>query len=126
MKVDRTIFVKGFKATQQRMAPTTEELIANVNKEYKAHKKGEDSAKMSRKAAKIAVARRRQGMVIGDLLKDIVDGGHGFVPPQKPDDTVRVVMENWNSLKIFTEKEHDRIYSIDAIMKKYNADTIAG
>jgi hypothetical protein len=94
LKVDLTRFVKGSKATQQRMAPTIKELIANVNKEYHAHKKGEDSAKMSCKAVKIAAARRRQGMVIGDLLKDIVDGGHGFVPPQQPDDTVRVVMEN--------------------------------
>ena len=57
MEVDLTRFVKGSKATQQRMAPTTEELIANVNKGYKAHKKGEDSAKMSRKAAQIAAAR---------------------------------------------------------------------
>ena len=49
--------IKGSKAAQQRMAPTTEELIANVNKEYKAHKKGEDSAKMSPKATKIAAVR---------------------------------------------------------------------
>ena len=121
-----TKFVKGSKATQQRMTPTTEKLITNMNKEYKAQKKGEDNAKMSRKAAKIAAARRWQGMVLGDLIKDIVEGGHGFVLLKKPDDTLRLVMENWNSLKMFTEKEHDRIHRIDAIRKKYNADVTAG
>ena len=35
-------------------------------------------------------------------------------------------MENWNSLKIFTEKDHARIHRIDAIRKTYKVDVIGG
>jgi hypothetical protein len=60
------------------------------------------------------------------MMKDWMEGGHGYIPTVKPDGTIRILMENWNSLKYFTEKNHDRIHRIDALRRKYSADILAG
>ena len=52
-----------------------------------------------------------------------MDGGYGYyVPDKKPDGIFRIIWENWNSIKLFTGKNHDIISKINEDRKRYNAD----
>ena len=59
-------------------------------------------------------------------MKDWMDGDHGYVPDKKPDGIVRIIMENWNSIKLFTEKNQERILEINGTRTRYNADIMIG
>jgi hypothetical protein len=48
------------------------------------------------------------------------------VPLKKPDGIIRFLWENWNSIKLFTEANHERIHTIEALRKHYNADIVGG
>ena len=49
-----------------------------------------------------------------------------IIPDRKPDGVVRIIMENWNSIKLFTEKNQERISKINETRKRYNADIMLG
>ena len=55
-----------------------------------------------------------------------MDGGHRYVPDKKTDGIFSIIWENWNSIKLFTEKNCDRISKIDGTRKRYNADIVGG
>ena len=48
------------------------------------------------------------------------------MPGRKPDGILCIIWENWNSIKLFTEKNYERISKIDETRKRYNADVIGG
>jgi hypothetical protein len=47
-----------------------------------------------------------------------------FIPTQKPDNTYRLMFENWNSLSVFIGGS--KITKINALVKKYQINTLAG
>ena len=97
-----------------------------VNKEYKSTTKGSMADKFRRKAMQISAMQRKHELTIEAMMKDWMDGGHGYVPDKKPDGVVRIMMENWNSIKLFTEKSQERISKINETRKRYNADIMLG
>ena len=108
------------------LMPTNEEITRAVDKEYNASKKGALADKFRSSASKIAAAQKKASKIIEAMLKDWDKGGHGFVPHIKPDGIIRIIWENWNSLKYFTEKDHNRIRTIEEIRKHWNADLVGG
>ena len=53
--------------------------------------------------------------------------GHGWVPEEKPDGITRLVFENWNSIKYWSERKSKvSINVIEATRKRYNADILVG
>ena len=71
-----------------------------------------------RQAVQISAMQHRHEQNIEVMTKDWMDGGHGYVPDKKPDGIFRIVWENWNSIKLFTEKNRERISKIDETRKK--------
>ena len=45
---------------------------------------------------------------------------------RKPHNIIRVILENYNSLKYWTESKKDRIQTIDDTRKRLQADVQAG
>ena len=82
--------------------------------------------KFRRKAVQISAMQRRHECTIEATMKDWMDGGHGYVPDKKPDGIIHIMMENWNSIKLFTEKNQERIAKINKSRKRYNADIMLG
>ena len=50
--------------------------------------------KFRRKALQISAMKRRHEQTIEAVMKDWIDGGHGYVPDKKPDGIIRIIMEN--------------------------------
>ena len=78
--------------------------------------------KFWRKALQIAAMQRRYKQTIEVMMKDWMEGGHGYVPDKKPDGIFRIIMEDWNSIKLLKEKNQERILKINKTRKRYNAD----
>ena len=97
-----------------------------VNKEYKSTTKGSMADKFWRKAMQISAMQRRYEQTIEAMMKDWMDGGHGYVPDKKPDGIFRIIWENWNIIRLFTEKNQERISKIDETRKRYSADIVGG
>ena len=105
---------------------TTEDLIRIVEHEYKSTSKGSLAEKFQRRAGKLHAAQYRQARKVAQLVRGWASGGHGFViPEKKPDGILRFLWENWNSLKVFTERKpqngigkHERIKQVDALHKR--------
>ena len=101
---------------------TTEELRQTVDKDYNGTTRGSIADTFQREAAKTNSFQWKQERRVNYLVKDWSIGGHGWVPTKKPDGTVCLVFENWNSLKFRTEKNR----SIHDTRNKLNADILSG
>ena len=82
--------------------------------------------KFRRKVVQIPAIQRRHERMVEAMMTDWMDGGHGYVPDKKPDGIIRIIMENWNSIKLFKEKNQERISKINETRKRYNADIMLG
>jgi hypothetical protein len=58
---------------------------------------------------------------MGDFMRTQV---YGQAPQEKPDDCIRVIMENFNSLGVFTKGT--KINSLNKLCRRYNTDVLAG
>ena len=106
--------------------PTNDKLRKTLEKEYNGTTSSSTAAKFQREASEIILFQGKQERQVNDLVKDWSSGGHGWVPMKKTYDTVHLVFENWNNLKFWTQKNRNRIRSIDNTRKILNADILAG
>ena len=60
------------------------------------------------------------------LLRDWKQGGHGWLSDRKPHNVVRVILENYNSLKYWTKGKRDRTQTMDDTRRRLQADVQAG
>ena len=116
------------KNIKNKIKPTNEELRMSVDREWEATTRGSQAHKFRARAGEVSAAIRQQDKIIKTLLSDWNDGGHGYVPLEKEDGTFRLMLENWNSIKLFSElkTKNERICHIEAVRKKYNVDCLAG
>lgn len=69
----------------------------------------------------------RQAVLDATNAKDWKKRGHGFIEDRKPDNSVRVLLENYNSLQYFSDaKERSRIKTIGHTRCRLQADAIVG
>ena len=69
----------------------------------------------------------KQAVLDATGFKDQKKGGHGFIEDKKPNNTMRAILENYNSLQYFTDvKERSRINTIDHTRCRLQAGVIAG
>jgi hypothetical protein len=78
-------FEKGSGGSLKKLTPTNGELMEVVNKEYKSTTKGSMADKFQRKAVQISAIQRKHARMIEVMMKDWMDGGHGYIPDKKPD-----------------------------------------
>ena len=58
------------------------------------------------------------------MMKDWMDGGHGYVPDKKPDGVFRMIWENWNSIKYSRKRIAKEYLRLMKPRKRYNANII--
>ena len=80
-------FEKGSGDSLKKLTPTNEELMEVVNKEYKSTTKGSMADKFRRKAVQISAMQRKHERTIEEMMKDWMDGGHGYIPDKKLDES---------------------------------------
>jgi hypothetical protein len=59
-----------------------------------------------------------------EVQHPIRTGRYEYALQEKPDDTVRLMVENWNSLGIFTGKS--KVSRINSLLRTFEVDVVAG
>ena len=120
-------FDKTAKATLQKARPTNEELRRFVDQEFRPTTKASMQVRLQERALELSAAELRQVEIMKSLDRESANKGHGWVPLKKPDGTTRLILENWNSIKYWSEaKSQVDINVIEATRKRYDADVLAG
>ena len=52
--------------------------------------------------------------------------GQGQISKEKPDGVVRISFENWNSLKVMSEKDLFKVRRIETTRKQFSVDIMTG
>ena len=111
----------------KKLAPTTEELQAQVSKDWLKLKRNSKKRKIKTSAKEYVKETQREEKRVKELMRDWSRGGHGHFILKKEDGTFRVLWENFNSLSILTDERNLAVVrALDARRKRYKADMIAG
>ena len=115
------------KATLSKARPTNAELRTFIEQEFSPVTKSSLRQKFCERAHEISAAEMKQLEIMRSIDKEDASKGHGWVPLDKPDGTTRLIFENWNSIKYWSERKTKvDINVIEATRKRYNADILAG
>lgn len=111
----------------KKLAPTTEELQAQVSKDWSKLKRNSKKHKIKTSAKEYVKETQREEKRVEELMRDWSRGGHDHFTLKKEDGTFRVLWENFNSLSILTDERNLAVVrALDARRKRYKADMIAG
>ena len=111
---------------QVKNQPSQGDLRKTVDKQYKKEMKGATEGNMRFRAANIMAFKRKQQRRAKPHLLDWKTNGHGWIDERKPDGVVRISFENWNSLKFWTEKNRDRVHTINDTRRRFGIDVMMG
>lgn len=117
----------GRQSTLQAHSPSHDDLVQRVNKEYSASSPTAPSLTEETKAtaAEIRNSLQSERKVIQELLSSWDAGSFGFIPSEKPDGKIRIMFENWNSLKLLqTGRRH--VGRINSLVNQLQIDCVAG
>ena len=110
-----------------KCTPTHEDLMKIVHKENQSAKETDKQVKVDTKRKQLMAFQGKQAVTDATGFKDWKRGGYGFIEDKKPDDTMRLFLENYNNLQYFTDaKERSKINTIDHTRQRLQADVTAG
>ena len=121
------MFKRSAASNKLKTEPTHKDLMTVVNKESRFAKVKEKDTETSRMKREIMAHQGKQAVHDVPDQKIWKQGGHGYIDDKKPDDTIRVILENYNSLRYFSTAEgKSRIQTIDSTRKRLQADVMSG
>ena len=98
-----------------------------MDQEFGSTTKAGLEARFREHALELSAAELKQIEIMKSIDREGAHKGHGWVPVKKPDGTTRLILENWNSIKYWSEaKTQVDINVIEATRKRYDADILAG
>jgi hypothetical protein len=110
-----------------KSVPTHEDLMKVVRKENRFTKETDKQVEVETRRKQLMEFQRKQAVTDTTGFKDWKRGGYGFIEDKKPDDTMRLCLENYNNLQYFTDtKERSKINMIDHTRQRLRADATAG
>jgi hypothetical protein len=118
-------FDTGTKSFRERSRPSAPQLMASIHKESWSAKLRNNRSQLIASAYQISIheqsAQNQISQQLGDFMRT---PAYGQAPRVKPDDCVRLIMENFNSLGIFTKGT--KINSVNKLCRQFNTDILAG
>jgi hypothetical protein len=123
--------VRGFddaaKAVLRKAEPSNDELRSFVDQAYASTDTLALKQRLHERALELSRAEIRQVEIMKTLDKEWSTKGHGWVPATKPDGVTRLILENWNSIKYWSERKYKvNVNVIEATRKRYEADILMG
>ena len=106
---------------KNKMHLTAEQIIQTSDNVHKSFTKGAGREKTNVEAHKIRAAELDEERIVQDIVSQWRDGGQGYVPDKKPEDIVRLTVENANSLSIFS-KDPWKLKKLANLNNKYQSD----
>ena len=123
-------FDRGRRKFLRGATPTAGDIIGHVHKEHRRktrkHKRRDE---LRVNALEIAAIEQGARTAIRKEVEEIKGSGqYGHVSKTKPDDTVRVMIENFNILRVFATGRASRkkIRRLKRLHKEYDIDLLAG
>ena len=123
-KVDA--FTEASRATMRKQRPSNKDLVTYVDEEYHRTTSRPDSH-LETRAREILSREERMAEIELELAKERETGGHGWISRDKQDGIIRLIFENYNSIKLFNKKNKgQKIRDIDATRRHLGADVMMG
>ncbi len=102
VQMNLTHFWKGAAEGQQAQLPTPTQILAAVSQVGAGTlTQMADTSCLIKMTETVYEARTQEEATVQDLLDQWRKGGHGYVPDEKGDDTIRLRCKNVNSLSLF-------------------------
>ncbi len=120
---------KGATAFLSTINPTVGTLIEHVQKEH--YQAARANPGMGVTANTVEIARADQDAresVRREYAAMEANGLYGKISCKKPDDTIRIMFENFSSLSLFTtgHLQHKKIQQLNKLIGEYGVDLLAG
>ena len=122
-------FDRGSKRYRKKFKPSFDDLRRHVDGEHRKARGRQKRADLKVNALELAQANRDASSAIRREVEELEKTGqYGYVPRKKPDDTIRVLFENFNSLGVWaTGKAHrKKIRRWKRLLREYDVDLFAG
>ena len=118
-------FDTGTKAFCKRSSPTVSEIMSRIQKDSRRSQMRNNRLQLLMTAYQIAQHEHSATSQIREQVdKFWRKPAYGKAPRTKPDDCVRIIMENFNSLGIFTNST--KINALNKLCREFKADILAG
>jgi hypothetical protein len=118
-------FDTGTKAFCAGICPSASQLITEIHKESRSAQIRNTHSQLAASAYQISLheqhAQNQVSLQIADFFHE---PAYGKAPREKPDNCVCVIMENFNSLGIFTKGT--KINSLNKLCRQFNTNILAG
>jgi hypothetical protein len=105
----------------KRAWPSASQLISAIHSESRSAKYSKKRSRLAATAYQISqheqAAQNQISLQLGDFTHSQV---YGQTPQEKQNDCISVIMENFNSLGVFTKGT--KINSLNKLCRKYNTD----
>ena len=110
----------------ERGGPSETEIRERLDGQPNHRRRATSRSQTLREATLLADQMQSSEEAVRRAIKDWQRHGHGKISKEKPDGTIRLSFENWNSLKVHTEKELHKVRRIEATRKEYEVDITTG
>lgn len=110
----------------ERGGPSETEIRERLDGQPNHRRRATSRPQTLREATLLADQMQSSEEAVRRATEDWQQHGHGKIPKEKPDGTVRLSFENWNSLKVHTERELHKVRRIETTRKMCDVDIMAG
>ena len=99
----------GTRLFREALIPNHTQIVAASRKERESLESNKKERSEIRKEAEVVYdGQSREEETVRELLEQLKGGAHGYIPPTKEENTIRLGCENVNSLSMFDKKQTKR------------------
>ncbi len=118
-------FDTGTKSFRKRTYPSASQLISVIHKESCSSQLCNNRSNLAASAYQIAQHKQSAQFQISQKIGDFLQmQDYGWAPSTKPNNCIQVIIENFNSLGVFTNGT--KINSLSKLCCQFNTDILAG
>jgi len=122
-------FDRGSKKYRKKFRPSFENLVQHVNREHRKARAKQKRPDLRVNALELAQVEREASSAIRREVEELEKSGkYGHVAKRKPDNTIRIFFENFNSLGVWAtgKARRKKIRCWKRLLKEYDVDLFAG
>ena len=116
----------GRSGHEGRSGPSDAEIRARIDREPNPRRRATHRSTTIKEAQLLAEQTKKSEEAVKKAMNGWQNLGHGHIDKTKPDGTVRLSFENWNSLKVFTERDLNKVHRIETTRRLYDVDIMTG
>ncbi|EJK62189.1 hypothetical protein THAOC_17208, partial [Thalassiosira oceanica] len=108
------------------VGPSEAKIRARLDGQPNPRRRAASRSSTIKEAKQLAEQTKKSEEAVKTAMEGWLQHGLGRIDKDKPDGTVRLSFENWNSLKVFTERNLNKVQRIETTRKEYGVDIMTG